>query len=461
MTEQQAEGRTTQPATRRSVEDLELLGLEPARHAITSTPESLGALGVFAARVFLLTAPSIMLGAFLGTSMPANVVFAVPAVGVLLVAPRKVLLRMPISPALILLACWMGLSYAWSIFPEQTLFAWREDIAPVLGLVIVLGLLPVEESIKWLVRGFKVMIVASLAVVLLIPETRITVFEGEEQAAWEAYFVSKNQLGRSMLVAFLFLLILDKKVFTRVLGLLGAAVLILGSSSATAFAGVWFGMAIWLWAMQFRRVGREWTATYVVASVAAGITLLGAVFASAAWVVSLLGRDLSFSGRSGLWQPSLDFIAEKPWLGYGYRALFAGDTPETAEIWREIGFKAAHSHNGPLEVTLGLGVIGLALFFVVYVSTLTSALRYLKTHQVGVFAFTFLLLQMLVGFVEPVFLRDWLAVLVICRMLLLRIRLEDAAHQHELQLRVQGRAAMTLSDYSELESMRHRGRRGI
>jgi len=150
-----------------------------------------------------------------------------------------------------------------------------------------------------------------------------------------------------------------------------------------------------------------------------------AAFVSAAWLVSLLGRDLSFSGRSGLWSPSMEFVVEKPWLGYGYRSLFASESPESLELWREIGFRAAHSHNGPIEVALGLGVIGLALFFVVYLSTLASALRYLKSHDVALFAVTFLLLQLVVAIVEPVFDRDWFTVVVVIRMLLFRIQSDE------------------------------------
>ena len=451
----------TTESERSPFEEMPSLGLGTARHADTSEIEALGGLGVFAARFYLLIAPTIMLGALLGSDTPANIVFVLPAIGVLLIAPRKLLLRMPVSPALLLLMLWIALSYLWSVEQAQTLFAVREDLAPVVGLIIVLGLVPVSESIRWLVRGLKLMIAISLLVVMLYPETRVTFFDGEEVSAWEAWFVSKNQLGRSALVAFLFFLILDKTKFSRLVGIAGALVLVVGSSSATALAGVVFATGFYLWAIQFRRVGSDWTATYVFASLTGGFAALIAVFTSAAWVVGLLGRDLSFSGRSRLWEPSLDFISEKPWLGYGYRALFSGPTPETLDLWREMGFRASHSHNGPLEVTLGLGVIGLALFFVVWLGTFTSALRYLKRNDIAVFAFAFLMLQLMVSFVEPVFLRDWLSVLVVCRMLLLRMRIEEQTDQEALLNRVRGRSAMTLDDYSALEATRRRGRRGV
>lgn len=446
---------------RRPTSDLPSMVLQPSRHAATEL-ESLGGLGALAARIYLLIAPSIMLGAFLGNDLPATLVFVLPAFGVLLIAPRRLLLRMPISPALALLLCWIILSYAWSVSRPTTLFNLREDLAPVFGLIIVVGLVPIEETVKWLVRGFKLMVLASLLVVLFFPETRVSVFEGEETQAWEAWFVSKNQLGRSALVAYLFFLIVDRSGFTRYLALAASLVLVVGSSSATGVAGVIVGTAVWLWAWQFRRVGEQWSATYVIASVTGGVVAITAAYASAAYLVGLLGRDLTFSGRSELWQPSLDAIADKPWVGYGYRALFTPETQETLDLWREIGFRASHSHNGPLEVTLGIGAIGLFLFFIFYLSTFTAALRYLKRSDIAVFTFTFCLLQLIVAFVEPVFLRDWLNVLVISRVLLMRMQIEDRADHRALMTRTRGRFAMTLGDYSALEStQRPRGRRTI
>lgn len=391
--------------------------------------------GLFAARVYLLIAPTIMLGALLGTSMPANVVFVMPAVAALLLTPRRVLLSMPISPAILILIAWITISYLWSIDRTETLFSIREDLAPVLGVMIVTAIVPVDESVKWLVRGFKIMLGITAIVLILRPETRVFLFEGEEELnAWVGWFGSKNQLGRSVLVAYMAFLILDRTKVSRWIAIVASIVLIIGSSSATALAGVFFVTGVWIWAKQFQRVGQDWSLTYILSSIIAGMFLLFAGFVSAAALVRVLGRDLSFSGRTEVWRPSLDFIDAEPWLGYGYRALFTGPTSESLELWREMGFQAAHSHNGPIEVALGLGVVGLGLFFVVYLATFASALRYMRNHDIAVFAFAFLLLQLLVALVEPVLLRDWLGVVVFARVMLMRVRIDDRARQVELAL---------------------------
>ncbi|MFV2038902.1 MAG: O-antigen ligase family protein, partial [Acidimicrobiales bacterium] len=353
--------------------------------------DAMGDLGLLACRSFLLIVPSIMLGAFLGTSLPANALFVLPAVGAMLVAPRARLQRLPVSIALVLLLAWMGLSYLWSVDQPATLFALREDLAPILGLIIVVGLLPVDESVKWLVRGFKLMVAMTAVVIILLPETRETFLEQERLDAWRGWFPGKNHMGRSVLVAYLVFLTLDRTRVSRLIGIVAALVLTIGSSSATALAGVFLVTGVWIWGRQFRRVGEHAGVAYLLTSIAGGITAGIAAFASAAWLVNLLGRDLSFSGRTDVWGPSLDFVSNRPWVGYGYRALFTPNTSESLELWREMGFRAAHSHSGPIEVALGLGAIGLLLFFLVYISTFASSLRYLKTHDVALFAFAFAL----------------------------------------------------------------------
>jgi O-antigen ligase len=318
----------------------------------------------------------------------------------------------------------MGLSLLWSVDPGRTFFLLREDMAPVLGLMIVFGILPLEESMKWFIRGMKVMVVITALVLLFEPETRLWIRDGLESEAWRGWFLSKNEMGRSMLLAFMAMLYLDKTRVSRWVFMALAVVLLLGSSSATALAGAMFAVGIWVWGLQFRRTRRQWSGMFIFTSVVLGIFVLLAAFLSAAFLVELLGRDLSFSGRTDVWVPSLDYVQDRPILGYGYRALFGSPTEETLVLWRELGFTASHSHNGPLEIALGMGLIGLGMFFLVYLSTFTAALRYLKEFDVAVFSFCFMLVMLPVAVVEPVFQGDWFAMLVVCRMMLLRVRVE-------------------------------------
>ena len=81
-----------------------------------------------------------------------------------------------------------------------------------------------------------------------------------------------------------------------------------------------------------------------------------------------------------IWAASLDTIRKRPFVGYGVGRVW-GDRfdPLTADLHRRIGFRAAHAHNGALDVLLAVGIVGLALYLTVLVSTIWMAIRSLRT----------------------------------------------------------------------------------
>ncbi|MBK4730579.1 O-antigen ligase family protein [Oxynema sp. CENA135] len=81
-----------------------------------------------------------------------------------------------------------------------------------------------------------------------------------------------------------------------------------------------------------------------------------------------LGKDPSLSGRTYLWQASIDMIRLRPWFGYGYQAFWQG-TGAANQVWLAIRYVAPHSHNGFINISLDLGLVGL-FFFVMSLLTM-------------------------------------------------------------------------------------------
>ena len=77
-----------------------------------------------------------------------------------------------------------------------------------------------------------------------------------------------------------------------------------------------------------------------------------------------LGREESahgFSGRAGVWGMLLPYILERPLRGYGYESFW------TERHLREIGERnwgAPDAHNGYINLTLGVGLVGAGLYAV-------------------------------------------------------------------------------------------------
>jgi O-antigen ligase len=96
-----------------------------------------------------------------------------------------------------------------------------------------------------------------------------------------------------------------------------------------------------------------------------------------------LGRDPSLSGRTQLWEMGLEMIAERRWLGYGYQAFWKeGGAAEF--IWKVEGYKPPHAHNGFINISLDLGMLGLFFFVIIIVITYARSIAWLHTGKTSI-----------------------------------------------------------------------------
>jgi O-antigen ligase len=147
-----------------------------------------------------------------------------------------------------------------------------------------------------------------------------------------------------------------------------ALVLLLLTRSRTAFASVVLaaGVLILLAARPgWRRIALAACATAVVIVVA-----LAPGARSAVTSVALLGRDTD-TDRSNLWRECLEYIAERPVLGYGFNAFWTPDRVE--EIGSVEQWGVAEAHSLYLEMLLDGGGAGLGLGLIALAAALAGA----------------------------------------------------------------------------------------
>lgn len=117
-----------------------------------------------------------------------------------------------------------------------------------------------------------------------------------------------------------------------------------------------------------------------LALVLAGVQLIGVL--SFAMIVGsgaikqlgrivLAGREEdtyeNFSGRIPLWSLCMEYVSARPLAGYGFNSFW---TPEHIRIVSaQEGWAVPESHDGYLEIMLGLGAVGLALYLYQLAST--------------------------------------------------------------------------------------------
>jgi exopolysaccharide production protein ExoQ len=111
----------------------------------------------------------------------------------------------------------------------------------------------------------------------------------------------------------------------------------------------------------------------IIAAVMALVT--GAIWlhTHAAVMATQVGRDVTLTGRTDLWAEALIMIRRHPLLGYGYGGFWRGWLGDSGEFWSAVRWQAPHAHNGLVDLTLDLGIVGLAIFLAGLVTALARA----------------------------------------------------------------------------------------
>lgn len=347
-------------------------------------------------------------------SLPGSVGWAgLPLLGLLalVLAPRDRLVRVPVSVPILALAVWSAASLAWSSSFGESFFAIRTEIPSLILLCLVVGSMARGRVIRTLLWVFAGVGVWSLASSLTMATSQVAfVGDGLDQAiqeGWRGTFLHKNLLGVFALLGLTTTLafVRHRGVKSAMLGLF--VVLVLGTRSATAASGLVVVGVVWSWLTWFGGIHNP--RSRALAALASVVLLAAAVASALALLpilVGLYGKDLTFSGRTDIWAASIDTIRQRPLLGYGTGRVWQDRfDPLTADLHRRIGFRAAHAHNGVLDVLLAVGIVGLTLYFLVLVSTTRLAISALRTSGAayGRWAVYSMSAIVIMGLSEPLF----------------------------------------------------------
>jgi O-antigen ligase len=313
------------------------------------------------------------------------------------------------QPALIALALLMLLSAAWSAAPADGLqHAATAVICMAIG--VYLGFRYGAEGVLRLTAiALAIAMVSSLLVMILLPRwgTMVLIHPG----AWLGVFAHKNALGMMSLLAILCFAYLAREGHGRArrlwLALIGVSlILLLGSGSMTAMAGL-FVMAGFAYAL---RVSRRSTGDLMLALSGFAAVALGAVpllFIGLGALLRMMGRDLTFTGRTDLWSMGFDAFLHKPLLGYGFDSFWDDHSAYGgAQIRAFVGWTTPNVHNSWLELALGIGTLGLALFAIVLAGTLLRSVVLYRRFGTPIHGFIalFVLYLCFYSFDEHIFL---------------------------------------------------------
>ncbi len=266
---------------------------------------------------------------------------------------------------------WLGLSMNFGLY-----LAWRNDW---------------PRLVETLAGAFIVLIAGSFAAALLAPG--VGTMPVEHVGAWSGLWTHKNTLGGIMALgagialAAAWVAPPRRKLWLCVAA--GAAALVLLSTSKTALIAGMLGLAIMAACMMVRR-GPVQAIGVAAAALAAIIVVASVVLLAPDLLVGAIGRDLTLTGRTDIWNASANAVAAQPWLGYGYYAFWLPDNGPAFWVREAVRWRVASAHSGWLELALGLGRVGAALFALQLTATLGRGARAAMDARAGLWAPAFL-----------------------------------------------------------------------
>jgi exopolysaccharide production protein ExoQ len=334
-----------------------------------------------------------------------NYFFPVYAVVLVLAATRLpglgvALLR---SPLLALLLAVTFASILWTIDREVTS---RRCVA---ALVTTLAGVLIAERFTWprflevFATAFGIVVVLCFLFALLAPSYgKMTVdFPG----AWRGVWGHKNLLGYYMSVAIAVFaasaIANPPRRWLWIAATGGAFLLLLLSTSKTSLVSCLIGAAcIPLVALARRGPAGAVAATFLWVS--ALLVLVFLLFGAPDFLLGLIGKDETLTGRTRIWTAVLHQIALHPVTGYGFGAVW-----DSTSLWgplpwisKEQGFVIHEAHNTWLGLWLELGYLGLGAFALLFVAVWVRAIVALYLRPSAYFVLPFLTVFSLHTFTE-------------------------------------------------------------
>ena len=313
------------------------------------------------------------------------------------------LVRQPFLIALVGVAC---ISWFWSVSPDQTLRRIFALVFTTLGGAVLAARYSWARLAEALGACFAILAVVCLLTGLFVPSIgrMADIFPGSWRGVWE----EKNAFGDNMamgagICAAAALLNPRRAGFWWSVALLSFLLVLMSTSKTSLISVVLAAGALGLvWAV------RRGPAAGVAATWAAMATLalIGAVvFFASDLVFGLLGKDATLTGRTQIWAAVMRQIDQRPWLGFGYAAIWdeaPGQWGPLAWIVHDAGFRPRHAHNAWLEQWLAMGVPGLAAWACLFGQTLVANIVALYREKGAYLALPFFVVFALTSLTESI-----------------------------------------------------------
>jgi exopolysaccharide production protein ExoQ len=274
-----------------------------------------------------------------------------------------------------------GISIIWSDYPFPSVKKYIKEIGNIVVILVMIAETnPVAAVQAVFSRYISLVIPLSAVLILFFPDVG-TYFSDAAGSGYRGVTTNKNELGSVLALSGIFLLwdLMRKRdearsgldILSRLV-LLGMTLwLLVIAQSATSLVCMVIGSVLLLCERSafVRRQVRFLPAYFLVAAFA--VFLVSSIPDITDLFFNLVGRDMTFTGRTDIWQGLLQEPIN-PLLGTGFQSFWL--RPGILERMGRFDF-LNEAHNGYLEIYLNGGLLGLAFLLGMIVSAWSKLKR--------------------------------------------------------------------------------------
>ncbi|MGZ5470782.1 MAG: O-antigen ligase family protein [Nitrososphaeraceae archaeon] len=288
----------------------------------------------------------------------------------------------------------------------------------VMALIVATEISQVDAINRLIKRNTIVIITISVVLIKYYPEIAVLYTKDEGYKMYIGVTTHKSDLGAIAMVSGIWLIynilinwcnnkrqeIIDFVLLLMVIWILHGPISSIGRSSLSqvGIIGTYIGFVILIISIYFRnnpRIIEKYLIggsllilfTNFAFEVFTGTTLLEKL-------VLLSGREMTFTGRTWVWNELVKVGLKNPFFGCGFGGFWVNIT--------NIDFPFSTGHNGYLDVFVDLGLVGLLLLTIIIIIAYSDIRSIILNHfDLGLIRLVFIITIIITNFIESTFIK--------------------------------------------------------
>jgi O-antigen ligase len=270
------------------------------------------------------------------------------------------------------LLLWCGAGILWSIAPDHSVEpVMLLYITSFFGIYIAMRY-SLEEQLSIMMWYGLAIIIISFVMAYGFPEQGGLHIGGDHDGSWRAGFSHKNNYATLLTLSTLPMLLLGQRWgrwrWWLIIPIFWAT---WNSGSATGIVAL-LGMLSIIPLLHLMRLRKHWLIGALMIAVPFLVFIILGLLVNSTQILEALGRSTTLTGRTTIWNASMELFAERPLQGWGLWGAFSPASP----IHDYLTWWPSHAHNSWVDTLLIGGAVGLVLFILALAIAFWQAILY-------------------------------------------------------------------------------------